>query len=135
MFLDKDKSEAHAEEYHLDADHIGVIGASAGGHLAMMVGTTNGDSKYEDPEMGNEDYSSNVQACISWYAVTDLIPLGDTEVNYHQSVDFYNKMVEVCGEDNVKPELFPAVDHAVSKFISEENSQRVIDWLDEVLAD
>ena len=31
---------ANAAKYHLDPDHIGVWGASAGGHLVAMLGTT-----------------------------------------------------------------------------------------------
>lgn len=31
---------ANAAKYHLDSDHIGVWGASAGGHLVAMLGTT-----------------------------------------------------------------------------------------------
>ena len=31
---------ANAEKYHVDADRIGVIGGSAGGHLALMVAYT-----------------------------------------------------------------------------------------------
>ena len=29
---------AHAQDYHLDADHIGAFGNSAGGHLALLIG-------------------------------------------------------------------------------------------------
>ena len=35
---------ANAERLHLDPSHIGVIGGSAGGHLASMVGITDPDS-------------------------------------------------------------------------------------------
>ena len=31
---------ANAAKYHLDPDHIGVWGASAGGHLVALLGTT-----------------------------------------------------------------------------------------------
>src|SRR6185295_8510822 len=34
----------HAKEYNLDADHIGVWGSSAGGHLSSLLGTS-GDVK------------------------------------------------------------------------------------------
>ncbi len=36
---------AHADEYEIDIDRIGVWGESAGGYLASMVGLTNGDSR------------------------------------------------------------------------------------------
>ena len=31
---------ANAAKYNLDADHIGIFGASAGGHLALLLATT-----------------------------------------------------------------------------------------------
>ena len=33
---------AHADRYQVDVDHVGVIGGSAGGHLALMVAYTTG---------------------------------------------------------------------------------------------
>ncbi len=35
---------ANAEKLHLDKAHVGVIGGSAGGHLALMVGVTDAHS-------------------------------------------------------------------------------------------
>lgn len=62
---------AHAKEYNLDADHIGVWGASAGGHLVALLGTTNGDKELEG-DLGNADQSSNVQCVLDWFGPTDL---------------------------------------------------------------
>lgn len=41
----------HAEEWNIDPDHIGILGFSAGGHLAATVGThyDAGDLKAKDP--------------------------------------------------------------------------------------
>ena len=37
----------HAKEYNLDADHIGVTGTSAGGHLVSLLGLTEGVKELE----------------------------------------------------------------------------------------
>lgn len=58
---------SNAETYKLDKDFIAVMGDSAGGHLSALMGTTNGNSNYEDLEMGFSNYSSDVQAVISYY--------------------------------------------------------------------
>ncbi len=58
---------AHAEEYKLDTRFIAAMGESAGGHLAMLLGTTNGSEAHEDFSMGNEAYSSDVQAMVSYF--------------------------------------------------------------------
>ncbi len=66
---------ANAAKYHLDADHFGVGGDSAGGHLAAMIGTS-GDLKELEGELGNPGVSSRVQAVLDWFGPTDLIVIG-----------------------------------------------------------
>src|SRR5512136_1929510 len=53
---------AHASEYRLDPNHVAAWGASAGGHLAAMLGTT-GDTREFDVG-ANLDQSSRVQAAV-----------------------------------------------------------------------
>lgn len=62
---------AHADEYMYDANRIGVWGASAGGHLVAMLGTTGGDKTFEG-NLGNPTQSSAVQAVADWCGPTDL---------------------------------------------------------------
>jgi acetyl esterase/lipase len=62
---------AHASEYHIDSKKIGVWGASAGGHLAALLGTSNGINELEGIE-GNSQFSSSVQAVCDFYGPTDL---------------------------------------------------------------
>jgi len=57
---------ANAGKYHLDPNHIGVWGASAGGHLAALVGTCGGKRVFA-PIGGNEDQSDQVQAVCDMY--------------------------------------------------------------------
>jgi acetyl esterase/lipase len=52
---------ANAGRYRLDPSRIGVVGFSAGGHLASMLGVT-----------GDEDGSSRVQAVVSFFGPTDF---------------------------------------------------------------
>lgn len=63
---------ANADRYNLDADHIGVFGVSAGGHLALLLATTGGSPKLEGDVGGNLNYSSRVQCACAWYPPTDL---------------------------------------------------------------
>ena len=66
---------ANARKYGLDPDHIGAWGASAGGHLVALLGTTTGIKELEGPG-GNEDQSSRVQAVVDWYGPTDFLTAG-----------------------------------------------------------
>ncbi len=54
---------ANASEYQIDPDKIVIAGSSAGGHLASLVGLTNGMEHFEG-EMGVTSQSSSVQAII-----------------------------------------------------------------------
>ena len=62
---------AHASDYRLDPDHIGVWGHSAGGHLAALLGVTNDLPEMEGDE-GTKGVSSSVQAACDWSGPTDL---------------------------------------------------------------
>lgn len=70
---------ANAERYNLDPTRIAVWGNSAGGHLAMLLGTTGGVSELEGHGR-NESYSSRVNAVVNWYGPADLtLPFNDAE--------------------------------------------------------
>ena len=55
----------------VDASVVVVAGASAGGHLAALVGVTNGHAELEGSVGGRKD-SSNVQGIVSFFGGSDL---------------------------------------------------------------
>jgi acetyl esterase/lipase len=61
--------------YNLDADHIGVWGMSAGGHLVALLGTT--DDKAFPPAPGEKPISGAVQAVCDWFGPADFLHWGD----------------------------------------------------------
>ncbi len=66
---------ANAARFQLDSTSIGVIGLSAGGHLAALLGTSGGDMALEGPDLGNAGYSSRVQAVVDYFGPTDLLKI------------------------------------------------------------
>lgn len=62
---------ANAEKYHLDVERIAAWGASAGAHLAALLGTSRKVRKLEDFTMGNPGASSAVHAVVDWYGPTE----------------------------------------------------------------
>lgn len=63
---------AHADRYRVDPDRIGVTGASAGGHLALLVGLIDPSSDLEG-DSGNPGWSSQVQAVVNVFGPTDMV--------------------------------------------------------------
>jgi acetyl esterase/lipase len=61
---------ANSAAYKLDGKRIGVWGASAGGHLAAMLGTTS-----DTADFGPNDGSSAVSAVCDWCGPADLATL------------------------------------------------------------
>ena len=72
---------AHAAEYHLNPNRIGIIGFSAGGHLAALAGTEFVDGKADavDPV---EHVSSRPDFMILGYAWLGALDLNSTALNY-----------------------------------------------------
>lgn len=66
---------AHAADYKIDPNRIGVSGGSAGGHLSLMMGTAGaeGDPKADDPV---DRVSSRVQAVACFFPPTDFLNYG-----------------------------------------------------------
>lgn len=62
----------NAARLHLDSEHIGVIGGSAGGHLAAMVTLTGPNDKLDPPGPYGE-FSCQVQAGVDLYGPADLM--------------------------------------------------------------
>ncbi len=62
---------AHAEQYHIDPNRIGMIGRSAGGYLASMVAMNNDLGESDEWS----DYSSDIQACCDLFGPVDLSQL------------------------------------------------------------
>lgn len=68
---------AHADEYGYNAEKIGVLGTSAGGHLVLLLGTSGDMKELEGDVGGNVDQSSRVQAVVDCYGPSDFVARAD----------------------------------------------------------
>lgn len=62
---------ARAAELKIDPNRIGAMGESAGGHLSLLLATTDSSAGLEGSG-GHGDQSSRVQAVVNYFGPTDL---------------------------------------------------------------
>lgn len=63
---------ANAKKYNLNPDAFGAWGASAGGHLVALLGTTNGVKDLMVANSPHKDTSDRVQCVVDFFGPTDL---------------------------------------------------------------
>ena len=66
---------ANAKKYGYRADKIVIWGSSSGGHLAALVGTTNGDKFLEGTLGDYTSTSSSVQGILDFYGPANLLTI------------------------------------------------------------
>ena len=66
---------ANARQYNLDPNRFAAWGASAGGHLVALLGTTGGIKEFDKGQ--NLDVSSRVQAVCDYFGPTDFLKIAD----------------------------------------------------------
>jgi pectinesterase len=69
---------ANALHYQIDARRIGAVGGSAGGHLAALLGTTQGMKEFEG-DGGNAGFPSDVRAVVAFNGVFNLTKMAGSD--------------------------------------------------------
>jgi arylsulfatase A len=76
---------ANAKELGIDADNIGAIGHSAGGHLVALLATS-GEAKELEGEGGNAGFSSAIEAAVPMGAQTDFMSERNREISKEKEI-------------------------------------------------
>lgn len=71
---------AHANELGINPERIGVVGESAGAHLAQLLAVSAGELSLEG-DLGNAAFSSRVNAAVSYYGIADLRRLAGERID------------------------------------------------------
>ncbi len=69
--------KANGERYDLDTTRLAVWGASAGGNLASMVGTTPTATSLDGDTAENLEYDSSVQAVVNFFGPIDFLAMDE----------------------------------------------------------
>lgn len=120
--------KAHATEWGVDPERLGVFGGSAGGHLSLMLGTTGdaGDPAASDPVLRE---SSKVAAVVAYFPPVDLTGIAGPSDRF-PALDF-----DPARAQSVSPIFFVTADDPPSLMIHGDhdelvplrNSQRILD--------
>lgn len=62
---------AHAAEYAIDPERVGIWGTSSGGNLSLLTVMTEGNERYETEEWGG--YSERADYCVACFPPADLV--------------------------------------------------------------
>ena len=92
-------------EYRYDSSHIIIAGASAGAHLAALVGVSNGHLELEGKVGEHADQSSDVQAIVSFYGMSNLTTLLSQSTPHGLKVRIPALQLLLEGQPDEKPEL------------------------------
>jgi acetyl esterase/lipase len=95
---------SQAATYHIQPDHIGVWGSSAGGQLAALLGTSAAADFSTNPakvtDLGTVDESVRVQCVVDWYGPSDF-----TQVMGHNAKHVDNAAVKMLGPHTDEADL------------------------------
>lgn len=97
--------KANAETYHVDPDRVAIAGASAGGHLAALVGVSDGVEALEGTVGGYLGQSSRVGAIVSFYGASNLQTILDQSTPHGLSVRVPALQLLLRGQPSQVPEL------------------------------
>ena len=92
----------YAERYQVDSDNIGVIGGSAGGHLALMVAYTAGVPELE-PSAPYPGVSSAVKAVVDMYGIANLATRRKTDADGNPIGAFWRSSNMISGSPEENP--------------------------------
>jgi|GEM_PF-44965 len=62
--------KAHADEYNIDAEHISLMGNSAGGYMVALTALSKGTAAFKGTD--NLNFNENVDCVIDLYGLSDL---------------------------------------------------------------
>lgn len=96
---------SNAETYSIDPERISIAGASAGGHLAALVGLTNGSKPHEGSVGGHLKTSSDVNAVVSFYGASNLLSVLDQSTPHGLRVRVPALKLLLGGTPDEKPAL------------------------------
>jgi acetyl esterase/lipase len=96
---------ARQSEHGYDAGRVAILGSSAGGHLAALVGVSNGHAELEGKVGEHANQSSHVQAIVDYYGPTNIMSILKQSTPHGLSVRVPALELLLGGQPENLPEL------------------------------
>ncbi|MFM8335627.1 MAG: alpha/beta hydrolase fold domain-containing protein [Opitutaceae bacterium] len=96
---------ARRDEYGLATERVAIAGASAGAHLAALVGVSNGHPELEGEVGAHRDQSSAIQAVVSFYGAANLETILSQSTPFGLGVRIPALQLLLRGQPEEKPAL------------------------------
>ena len=93
---------ANARKYDLDPNRFIAWGASAGGHLVALLGTSGGVEALEG-SVNDLKESSRVQTVVDWFGPTDFLHIGEPESDIRHNAPDSPESKLIGGPAAIKP--------------------------------
>lgn len=77
--------KSRAEEFGFDPDRLGIVGASAGGHLALLA-TVHAEDGDPDAKDALKKLDTRVKAAAVFFPPTDFLEWGDDKPDYSSTI-------------------------------------------------
>ena len=123
----------HADKFGVDPQRLGVCGASAGGHLSLVLGTTadEGDAQADDRVLRA---SSRVAAVVAYFPPTDIRPWVNEQSPYYKNYPALRFSADQAGD--YSPVLHASPDDAPTLLVHGDKDELVpIDHSERILAE
>lgn len=96
---------AKQADFGIDASRVVISGGSAGGHLAALVGVSNGHAELEGKVGEHLQQRSDVQAIVSFYGMSNLTTILAQSTPHGLKVRVPALQLLLGGQPDEKPEL------------------------------
>ncbi len=111
--------KGNAARLGLDAQHIGIWGSSAGGHLVSILGTAGDVPALEGTLGSNGKETSRVQCVVNFYGPENFVTMVTQESTIDRTVPGYPEALLIGGRVQDKPEA--ARDSSPVTYISKDD--------------